>query len=946
MKQEEKEEYLEIFGARKHNLKNIHLKLPLGKLIVFTGVSGSGKSSLAFDTIYAEGQRRYLETFSSYVRQFIGGLQRPEVDQILGLCPVIAIDQKTTSRNPRSTVGTVTEIYDFLRLLYARISEAYSYVTGKKMEKLSDEQILRRILENYADQKVIILAPVVRGRKGHYREEFEKIAKHGYSKVRVDGIIQEITPGMQVERYKVHDIEVVIDRLVIDSNAVGRLTRSIETALNYGKGSMLLLNQDNGQLSWFCRELMDPESGISYPEPEPNFFSFNSPYGACTQCHGLGQVLNINEATFITDPNLPISKGAIAPLDYNICQAILPVLNRLAKSLKFSLTTPWKDIPTNIQHFLLYGKHNFSIQDIRGFTKDFAEWEGEFLGIANFIKLVHLNSSSEQDRQITEQFLQYDICPLCQGSRLKRESLYFKIDGKNIYELCCMDISHLQKWFENLETRLTERQNLIAADLLKEIRTRIGFLMDVGLDYLTLARNAQTLSGGEAQRIRLATQIGSKLMSVLYILDEPSIGLHPRDNQRLIRSLKSLRDIGNTVLVVEHDKEIMLESDYLVDIGPKAGENGGKIVAQGPPPVFMQSASVTAEYLSGIKKIKIPQVRRTPQDKFLVLKGARGNNLKNVTLRLPLGLFICITGVSGSGKSSLITQTLYPLLHQHAFGVRKNCLPYDSIEGLEYIDKVIEIDQKPIGRTPRSNPATYTGLFTHIRELFAMLPESQVRGYRPGRFSFNVKGGRCEACGGAGVKTIEMNFLPDVYVTCSECRGRRYNRETLEVRYKGKSISDVLNMTVSNALEFFSAVPPIRNKLQTLDEVGLGYIKIGQPATTLSGGEAQRMKIAAELSKKDTGKTFYILDEPTTGLHFQDIEILLQVLSRLVGKGNTILVIEHNLDVIKVADWVIDLGPEGGVRGGQIVAEGPPEVIAQSEKSITGKYLKAELLSC
>jgi excinuclease ABC subunit A len=943
MNQVEQDSYIEILGAREHNLKNIDLKLPSGKLIVITGVSGSGKSSLAFDTIYAEGQRRYMETFSSYVRQFIGGLQRPDVDQIRGLSPVIAIDQKTTSRNPRSTVGTVTEIYDFLRLLFARISEAFSYVTGKKMEKLTDEQILRRILENFSGQSLSILAPVIRGRKGHYREELEKIAKQGYTKARIDGVIQEIQPKMQLDRYKVHDIEVVIDRLQIEPAAIARLSRSITTALNYGKGSLLLLDQQTGQISWFCRELMDPESGISYPEPEPNTFSFNSPYGACPQCHGLGEVLMVEEELLIANPSLSLKKGAIEALTYPLFEQLMRSLKRLSAQMGSFLDIPWRELPPKIKKIVLYGEKDIPIHSIQGFHKDFPEWEGYFLGIANFMKLIYLQGSSEADRQLVESYLRYIVCPACQGTRLKKESLYFKVADKNIAELAAMDISCLQEWLEPIEKKLSPRQNQIAGDLLKEIRARIGFLVDVGLDYLTLARSANTLSGGESQRIRLATQIGSQLVGVLYILDEPSIGLHQRDNARLIHSLKNLRDLGNTVLVVEHDKEIMLESDYLVDIGPQAGEHGGKIVAQGPPAEFMKSASVTADYLSGVRSIQVPTVRRPRQDKYLLLIGAKGNNLKNVTLRLPLGLLIVVTGVSGSGKSSLITHTLYPILHQHAFRFPKKALPYERIEGLEHIDKVIEVDQKPIGRTPRSNPATYTGLFNHIRELYAQLPEAQIRGYKPGRFSFNVKGGRCETCGGAGVKVIEMNFLPDVYMPCADCRGRRYNRETLEVHYKGKSISDVLNMTVSAALAFFAAIPSIRNKLQALEDVGLGYIRIGQSATTLSGGEAQRMKIAAELSKKDTGKTLYILDEPTTGLHFQDIEILLKALNRLVGKGNTILIIEHNLDVIKVADWVIDLGPEGGNRGGYIIAEGTPEEIALSDNSITGKYLRQEL---
>ncbi len=936
-------EALEIIGAREHNLQNISITLPRNELIVITGVSGSGKSSLAFDTIYAEGQRRYIETFSAYIRQFIGSLERPDVDKINGLSPVIAIDQKTTSRNPRSTVGTITEVYDFLRLLYARVADAYSYATGRKMEKLADEEIVRRVQTYYAGKHVMILAPVVKGRKGHYREDLEKIRKQGYSKARIDGIVVELEAKMSLDRYKVHDIETVIDRIEVNDKATARLTQSITTALNYGKGSLLMLDATTDVPQWYSRNLNDPESGISYDEPAPNSFSFNSPYGACPACDGLGRVLNLEESAVVHDPLESIEKGAIAVLEEPFTTDLAEALKTLARQQGAKLNQPWKQLPAAFRKIALHGDPDLNELLVPDAFPQQLYFGGKFMGMVRYLRLRYLHAYSEQVRASAEAYLKEDLCPTCGGARLKQESLYFRLADKNIYDLATMDVAQLQAWFESLHTHLSERQNLIAHELIKEIKKRLVFLLDVGLDYLSLDRPSKSLSGGEAQRIRLATQIGSQLMGVLYILDEPSIGLHARDNAKLIGSLKNLRDLGNSVIVVEHDKEMMLAADYIVDIGPGAGVHGGRIVAQGTPAQFLAQRSATADYLSGTRRIPLPAQRRKPADKFITLKGASGHNLKNVTLELPLGLFVCISGVSGSGKSSLINQTLYPLLHQHAYGFKKATLPYESIEGLKHIDKVIEIDQKPIGRTPRSNPATYTGVFTHIRELFSELPESKIRGYKPGRFSFNVKGGRCETCGGAGVQVIEMNFLPDVQVQCPTCRGKRFNRETLEVRYKGKSISDVLNMTVEDAVSFFEAHPRIRIKLQAMHDVGLGYITVGQPATTLSGGEAQRMKIATELGKRDSGQTFYILDEPTTGLHFQDIEKLLTTLQLLVAKGNTVLVIEHNMDVVKVADWVIDLGPEGGNGGGRILAAGTPEHIAKQKNSYTGRFLKPEL---
>jgi excinuclease ABC subunit A len=942
-------ERLEIIGAREHNLHDISISLPRNELIVVTGVSGSGKSSLAFDTIYAEGQRRYLETFSAYVRQFVGGLERPDVDQVTGLSPVIAIDQKTTSRNPRSTVGTITEVYDFLRLLYARASEAFSYVSGRRMEKLSDEEILQRILASHQGQHVALLAPIIKGRKGHYREDLEKIRRQGFTKARIDGVIVDLEPRMSLDRYKTHDIEVVVDRAKVELESLARLTQSVTTTLNLGKNSLLLQplglgHKPQGQPVWYCRDLMDPESGISYDEPAPNSFSFNSPYGACPSCDGLGRVMELNEAEVVPDPNKTIAKGALAPLEESYMNDLLDGIKALARQQTFKLSTPWRDLPKPIRDLILHGDPEFDVRELP--REGEATWVGgRWVGLRNFLRMRFLNFDSEAVRSTAERYLIEAVCPSCQGARLKKESLHFKIDGKNIHDLAVMDLRALHAWLEQVPARLSERQVLIATELLKEIRKRTNFLLEVGLDYLALDRPSKSLSGGEAQRIRLATQIGSQLMGVLYILDEPSIGLHQRDNQRLIRSLHALRDLGNTILVVEHDKDMMLAADYLVDIGPGAGAHGGRIVAEGTPAEFLIQPSTTADYLAGRRQIPIPSVRRTPGERRIKLIGATGHNLRNVTLDLPLGIFVCITGVSGSGKSSLINQTLYPLLHTHSYDFAKATLPYERIEGLKHVDKVIEIDQKPIGRTPRSNPATYTGVFAYIRELFSELPESKIRGYLPGRFSFNVKGGRCETCGGAGVQVVEMNFLPDVHVPCPTCRGKRYNRETLEVRYKGKSISDVLNMTVEDALEFFTALPRIRRHIEALSDVGLGYITLGQAATTLSGGEAQRMKIATELAKKGTGRTVYILDEPTTGLHFQDIEKLLAVLTLLVEKGNTVLVIEHNLEVIRYADWVIDLGPEGGSGGGMIIAEGTPEQVAEVDTSYTGQFLKAEFQS-
>jgi len=930
---------IEVFGAREHNLRNIDVVLPRNKLIVITGISGSGKSSLAFDTIYAEGQRRYMESFSAYARNFIGNLERPDVDKINGLSPVISIEQKTTSRNPRSTVGTVTEIYDFMRLLFARAGEAYSYLTGKKMEKQSEDQIRDHITTYFAGTKITLLAPVVKGRKGHYRELFQQIRKMGYAKVRVDGEILDLVPKMQVDRYKNHDIEIVIDRLEVREKDGTRISQSLSTALREGNGIVLILDQNNQQ-HFFSKFLMDPETGLAYDEPAPNTFSFNSPYGACPTCNGLGRIEEITEESVIPDPTLSISRGGITPLGEYRDIWIFKKITAILKREGHNISTPINDLPKKVLDIILYGdKVPVSVSSVK---YPGTQWQTRFEGIIKFLEKQR-ESSTEKVQQWLKEFSIVSACPDCNGARLKKEALHFKIDGKNIAELAELDIQSLGAWFTDLESRLSDRQNKIAAEVLKEIRKRIGFLLDVGLNYLHLNRPLKTLSGGEAQRIRLATQIGTQLVGVLYILDEPSIGLHQRDNQKLIRALKDLRDLGNTVIVVEHDKDMMMEADHVVDIGPGAGRHGGKVVALGPPSDFLEGGSITSDYLKGIKEIKVPSSRRIGNKKKLVLSGASGNNLKDVDLELPLGKMVCVTGVSGSGKSTLIHDTLFPLLKQHIYKSKPEPLSYKGIKGTENIDKVIEVDQSPIGRTPRSNPATYTGVFTDIRSLFTELPESKIRGYKMGRFSFNVKGGRCEECEGAGMRVIEMDFLPDVHVPCEKCKGKRYNRETLEVRYKGKSISDVLDMTVEEAVDFFEKQPRIIRKIKTLHDVGLDYITLGQHATTLSGGEAQRVKLATELSKKDTGKTLYILDEPTTGLHFQDIEHLLEVLNRLVDKGNTVLVIEHNLDVIKVADHIIDLGPEGGDKGGTIVAKGTPEKVAKSKESFTGRFLATEL---
>ncbi|RYC69199.1 excinuclease ABC subunit UvrA [Spirosoma sordidisoli] len=938
-------EQIDVLGAREHNLKNIDVSIPRNKLVVVTGISGSGKSSLAFDTIYAEGQRRYMESFSAYARSFIGDMERPDVDKINGLSPVISIEQKTTSKNPRSTVGTTTEIYDFLRLLYARSGEAYSYLTGRKMERQSQDQIIDTILNQYGGQKITLLAPVIRSRKGHYRELFVQIAKTGYTKVRVDGVVQDIVPKMQLDRYKIHDVEIVIDRLIPKPDDRYRLSQSVQTALKQGKGAMQMLDGD-GTLIYFSQNLMDPESGISYDEPSPNSFSFNSPYGACPVCNGLGVVEEITEESVIPDKSLSISRGAIAPLGEFRELWIFKEIEAILKKYKLNLSTPVSKFPDELLHALMYGTDEEAGTATPAGKPSPAEgtYSFKFEGIVNFLKRQQENGSDKILDWIKD-FMIVKTCPECDGARLKKESLYFRIAQKNISELARMDISELAAWFNDVESRLTDRQNIIAKEILKEIRKRIGFLVDIGLDYLTLDRSLKTLSGGEAQRIRLATQIGTQLVGVLYIMDEPSIGLHQRDNVKLIDSLKNLRDLGNTVLVVEHDKDMMLESDFILDIGPGAGRHGGQVVGQGTPDEFLKNGSTTADYLSGRRAIAVPAERRKGNGKFLIIKNATGHNLKNVNLKLPLGKMVTITGVSGSGKSSLIHETLFPILNRHFYKSKREPLAFKSVEGLEHLDKVIEVDQSPIGRTPRSNPATYTGMFSDIRLLFAELPEAKIRGYKPGRFSFNVKGGRCEDCEGAGMKKVEMEFLPDVHVLCETCKGKRFNRETLEVRFKGKSIADVLDMTVEQALDFFASQPKILRKVTTLNDVGLGYITLGQHATTLSGGEAQRVKLAEELSKKDTGKTLYILDEPTTGLHFQDIAHLLDVLNKLADKGNSVLIIEHNLDVIKVSDHLIDLGPEGGNKGGFIIAEGTPEKVAQVAGSHTGKFLKLELAS-
>ncbi|HLF36101.1 MAG TPA: excinuclease ABC subunit UvrA [Cyclobacteriaceae bacterium] len=934
-----KDGFIEVFGAREHNLKNVDVKLPRNKLIVITGISGSGKSSLAFDTIYAEGQRRYMECFSAYARSFIGELERPDVDKINGLSPVISIEQKSTSRNPRSTVGTVTEIYDFMRLLFARTGEAYSYLTGEKMIRQTEEQIIAKILKLHEGKKIIILAPVVKGRKGHYRELFIQIRKSGFLKARVDGQIVDIGPKMQVDRYKTHDIEIVIDKIIVNENERKRLTSSVGSAMLHGKGIILILGERN-EVSYFSKFLMDPATGLAYDEPAPNLFSFNSPYGACPVCNGLGEIEEITRESVIPDPELSISRGGIAPLGEYRDIWIFKKIEAILKKYDATLSTAIKNLPEEVIQILLFGDDiPVAVSSVKYPGTD---WHTRFEGIISFLEK-QKEFGSDKMQQWIEDFTAARICPECQGTRLKKQSLYFRIDGKNIAELAVMNIRKLQAWFGSLEDRLNPTQRRIATEVLKEINKRIKFLIDVGLDYLDLNRPLRTLSGGEAQRIRLATQIGTQLVGVLYILDEPSIGLHQRDNQKLITALKNLRDIGNTVIVVEHDKDMMLAADHLVDVGPGPGIHGGHIVTQGTPGEFLENDCLTASYLNGRVRIPVPVKRRRGNGQRIVLYGARGNNLKNINFTLPLGTITCITGVSGSGKSTLIHDTLYPILGRKLYRSKREALPYDSIEGIENIDKVIEIDQSPIGRTPRSNPATYTGVFSDIRSLFSELPEAKIRGYKPGRFSFNVKGGRCETCEGGGMKLIEMDFLPDVYVHCETCKGKRYNRETLEVRFKGKSIYDILEMTVENAVEFFENQPRILRILKTLNDVGLGYITIGQHATTLSGGEAQRVKLATELSKKDTGRTFYILDEPTTGLHFQDISHLIDVLHRLADKGNTVLIIEHNMDIIKIADHIVDMGPEGGDLGGKIIAEGSPEEILGVRHSHTAACLKREI---
>src|SRR5688500_3750696 len=932
-------EHIEVIGAREHNLKNINVSVPRNKLVVITGISGSGKSSLAFDTIYAEGQRRYMESFSAYARSFLGNLERPDVDKINGLSPVISIEQKTTSRNPRSTVGTVTEIYDFMRLLYARAGEAFSYLSGDKMIRQSEDQILDTILGNFKGKKLVLLAPVIKGRKGHYRELFQQIRKQGYTRVRVDGEMVEITAKMQVDRYKIHDIEIVMDRIIADAKDRARIGQSINKSLKEGKGVLMVI-EENGKLHHFSKYLMDPKTGLSYDEPAPNSFSFNSPYGACPECNGLGQIEEITEESVIPDKSLSISRSGILPLGEYRDIWIFKKIEAILKRYKLTLSTPLKNVPKEVLTVLLYGDEEpVGVPSVK---YPGTEWTSLFEGIINFLEKQR-DEGSEAMKKWAEDFTITRTCPECNGARLKKESLHFKLDGKNIAELSVLGIDELKKWFVGLEDRLDAKQRIIATEVLKEIRKRIGFLMDVGLDYLHLHRPIRTLSGGESQRIRLATQIGTQLVGVLYILDEPSIGLHARDNVKLIKALKDLRDLGNSVIVVEHDKDMMLESDYILDIGPGAGRHGGQVIAEGTPQEFLQSKSKTAGYLNGTINIGYTRERRPGKGEKLLLKGASGNNLKNVDLHIPLGMLTCITGVSGSGKSTLIHETLFPILNQKFYNSRTEPLPYKKIEGLEHLVKVIEVDQSPIGRTPRSNPATYTGVFTDIRDLYSQLPESKIRGYKSGRFSFNVKGGRCETCEGAGLRLIEMEFLPDIYVPCETCKGKRYNRETLEVRFKGKSISDVFDMTVDEAVTFFDKQPKILRKIQTLLEVGLDYISLGQHATTLSGGEAQRVKLATELSKRDTGKTFYILDEPTTGLHFQDISHLLDVLQKLVDKGDTVLVIEHNMDVIKTADYIVDLGPEGGGKGGRIVAMGTPEEVSNNPASYTRRFLKSEL---
>lgn len=937
------DEYIEIYGARENNLKNIDLRIPRDKLVVITGLSGSGKSSLAFETIYAEGQRRYMESFSAYARQFIGSMERPDVDEIRGLSPVISIEQKSVNRNPRSTVGTITEIYDFMRLLYARAAIPYSYNTGEKMVRYSEEQITGMILSQFNNKRINILAPVVRGRKGHYRDLFEQIRQQGYMKVRIDGEIREIVFGMQLDRYKTHDIEIVIDRIIVSEDIKERIVKSVETAFRRGKNMLMVQEEGSNDVRYFSKLLMCPTTGIAYQDPEPNTFSFNSPYGACPKCNGLGTIIQVDMNKIIPDPSLSLKKGGLAPLGEYKNNSVFSQLEAIGARYGFTLDTPISEIPENAMSIILYGSSE-SFTVTREYLGTQSTYSSPFEGIVNVIRKMSEDNAPASILKWANSFMNEVECPECQGQRLKKEALYFRLNGKNIAELANMDVNALSKWLDDLPKHLDEKQKEISHDILIEIKKRISFLLNVGIDYLSMNRPAKSLSGGESQRIRLATQIGSQLTGILYILDEPSIGLHQRDNHRLIESLKELRDIGNSIIVVEHDKDTMLAADHIIDIGPGAGVNGGNVVFEGSPKEAMRGKGLTCDYLRGKKRIEVPAKRRKPfEGQHLKLFNASGHNLKNVDLDLPLGVMICVTGVSGSGKSSLINETLYPILSKHFYRSEKNPLPYERIEGLEFIDKVIEIDQAPIGKTPRSNPATYTKVFDEIRKLYGKLPESKIRGYKSGRFSFNVKGGRCETCQGAGVRVIEMNFLPDVHVQCETCQGKRYNRETLEVRFKGKSINDVLNLTIDEAVTFFENFPSILQKIKTLQDVGLGYITLGQPSTTLSGGEAQRVKLATELAKRDTGKTLYILDEPTTGLHFDDIKVLMEVLNKLVDKGNTVLIIEHNMDVIKMADYIIDMGPEGGERGGMILGQGTPEDIVKNYVGYTSKYLKAEL---